>query len=110
MIFIFTQLRQFVDISLLKWSNLHFYQQIYRLTDPAQLENIVCNPLSFNKTFTFPSGIAISAIQQSFCSAVTNHSSSLQELLDMFNTGDMLLEVCPADLLFKKISFVVSIA
>ena len=67
--------------------------QFYNLANPDQLRAIACDPVQFDQMFTFPNGSNVSLIQTSLCDVLTNKSTALQELVDLFDARDMLVQV-----------------
>ncbi|XP_046362068.2 uncharacterized protein LOC124139094 isoform X1 [Haliotis rufescens] len=69
---------------------LKIYDQ---LANPATWVNIFCDPVLFNSTFTFPSGTHVGAIQTAMCTMAVNQSSSMEQLINLFDAGKVLKEL-----------------
>ena len=67
--------------------------QFYQLAYPDRLQGVACDPAQFSTMFVFPVGTNVSAVQTALCDALTSRSSSVQELVDLFQAGDMLVQV-----------------
>ena len=67
--------------------------QFYQLVYPDQLQSVACDPAQFSAMFVFPAGANVTAVQTGLCDALTSRSTSMQELIDLFQAGDMLVQV-----------------
>jgi hypothetical protein len=67
--------------------------QFYDLAFPGKLQEVTCDPDQFSRTFFFPSGVNQTAIQHQLCEAVTTQSTAVQQFVDLFTAGDVLVQV-----------------
>ncbi|XP_070186023.1 uncharacterized protein [Littorina saxatilis] len=65
----------------------------YKLAYPDQLQTVACDPVQFSNMFMFPASTNVTAIQVSLCDAINSRSTSVQELIDLFQAGDMLVQL-----------------
>ncbi|XP_076450764.1 uncharacterized protein LOC143286815 isoform X2 [Babylonia areolata] len=68
-------------------------QLFYQLSSVGQLQTVACDPTRFSAMFFFPPGTNVTAIQVSLCHAATERSSGIQELIDLFRAGDVLVQL-----------------
>mgnify|MGYP001794216656 CR=1 FL=1 len=55
-------------------------------SDPV---GVICDPATFNQTFAFPSGVDVTAIQESLCRSAQNNSLVIERLWSLLDIRDL---------------------